>query len=151
MRAVLQRVDKAQVKTVAGTCGTIARGLLVFVGVDAADEAADADWLAAKIPLIRCFEDENGRMNRSLRDINGEVLVISQFTLFGNLRKGTRPSFNHAAEPEKAQALYEYFIQRLESQLGRPVPTGAFGEHMDIEAHNNGPVTLILDTRQKDY
>ena len=107
--------------------------------------------MADKIPRIRCFEDENGKMNRSLLDLGYEVMVISQFTLFGNLRKGTRPSFNNAADPQTAIPLYEGFVKRLESLVGRPVATGVFAAEMHIEAHNDGPVTLVLDTRNKDF
>ena len=115
------------------------------------DSTDDLDWLVRKIPQIRCFEDEAGRMNRSVEDIDGGILVISQFTLFGNLRKGTRPSFNRAALPEQAIPLYEQFVALLEARLGKPVATGSFGAHMEIEAHHDGPVTLVLDTKQKDY
>ena len=107
-------------------------------------------WLAEKIPVIRCFEDDDGRMNRSLLDLDMEVMVISQFTLFGSLRKGTRPSFNRAADPAIAIPLYEAFVQRLTEAIGKPVATGVFGAEMQIEAHNDGPVTLVLDTRNKD-
>lgn len=110
----------------------------------------DLAWLVGKVPQVRCFEDREGRMNRSLLDIEGRAMVISQFTLFGNLRKGTRPSFNRAARPEQAEALYERFVEKLADALGRPVETGGFGQHMDILADNDGPVTLILDSRRKD-
>jgi D-aminoacyl-tRNA deacylase len=151
MRAVLQRVARASVSVEGRVKASIGPGLLVFLGIGQDDTEADLDWLVRKIPRIRCFEDEAGRMNRDLRALDGEVLVISQFTLFGNLRKGTRPSFNRAALPDAAVPLYETFVARLEAETGKPVGTGAFGEHMVIEAVNDGPVTLVLDTRQKDF
>lgn len=149
MRAVVQRVSKAAVEADGAMTGKIGPGLLVFVGVEETDTPDDTEWLAAKIPVLRIFEDDGGRMNRSVMDIGGEILAISQFTLYGNVRKGTRPSFNHAANPEKGKADYEAFVKSLSRHLGKPVPTGVFGVHMSIEAHNDGPVTLFLDTRNK--
>ena len=108
-------------------------------------------WPAEKVPVIRCFEDDEGKMNRSLLDQDLEVMVISQFTLFGSLRKGTRPSFNRAAEPAMAIPMYENFVATLERIIGKPVATGIFGAEMLIEAHNDGPVTLVLDTHNKDF
>ncbi len=151
MRLVIQRVSKASVTVDNKVTGSIGKGLLLFVGVDAEDEQEDASWLADKVPRIRIFEDNEGRMNCSLQDMDGEALAISQFTLHGNLRKGTRPSFNSAADPEKGNQLYQDFVQKLSAQLGKTVPTGVFGAHMDIEAHNDGPVTLILDTKNKKF
>lgn len=151
MRAVIQRVSRAEVSVADEVRGSIGPGLLVFLGVEADDTVEDRLWLVDKLPRIRCFNDEEGRMNRSLDDIGGEVLVISQFTLFGTLRKGTRPSFNRAAEPQMARACYEAFVRELGERLGRPVPTGAFGREMKIEALNAGPVTLVIDTRRKDF
>jgi len=151
MRAVLQRVHQASVSVEGVLNGKIGRGFLLFLGVGHYDTEEDMDWLLRKIPQIRVWEDEDGRMNRSLMDINGEVLVISQFTLFGNLRKGTRPSFNHAALPEKAEPMYLEFVERLSKILGKPVPTGKFAHHMDIDAANNGPVTLVVDTKNKTF
>ncbi len=151
MRAVVQRVSRAEVVVEERTVGRIGRGLLVFLGVGQGDSADDAAWLARKVPQIRIFEDAEGRMNRSVQEIGGEVMVISQFTLFGNLRKGTRPSFNRAALPDLAVPLYEQFTADLEGVLGRPVARGVFGAHMDIAAHNDGPVTLVLDTRDKEF
>lgn len=129
--------------------GEIDRGLLLFIGIDAEDELEDINWLAEKVPKIRIFEDDEGKMNLSVSDIDGQILAISQFTLHGNLRKGTRPSFNRAAAPDKGKAMYEAFVERLSNLTGKPVPTGIFGAHMDIEAHNDGPVTLILDSKDK--
>ena len=149
MRAVIQRVKSARVFSDGKETGFIGRGLLVFLGIEGIDTTEDMEWLSAKIPKLRCFEDDAGRMNRNLGDIDGEVMVISQFTLYGSLRKGSRPSFNRAAAPEHAIPLYEAFVDILSSHLGKPVPTGIFGAYMEIEAHNDGPVTLILDTRNK--
>jgi D-tyrosyl-tRNA(Tyr) deacylase len=148
MRAVVQRVHYAEVKDQVE--GSIGMGLLVFLGIEKLDTEKDLEWLAAKIPLIRCFEDSEGKMNRSLLDIGGEAMVISQFTLYGSLRKGTRPSFNRAAEPETAIPMYEKFLLVLEQQLGRPVARGVFGAEMHIRADNDGPVTLVLDTRNRE-
>ncbi len=131
--------------------GEIDRGLLLFIGIDAEDELEDINWLAEKVPKIRIFEDDEGKMNLSVSDIDGQILAISQFTLHGNLRKGTRPSFNRAAAPDKGKAMYEAFVERLSNLTGKPVPTGIFGAHMDIEAHNDGPVTLILDSKDKRF
>ncbi len=129
--------------------GSITRGLLVFLGIGEKDSDEDIDWLARKIPQIRIFEDDNGLMNRSVQEIDGNILLISQFTLYGNLRKGTRPSFNRAAPPEIAVPMYERFNLALQAALGKQVPSGVFGQHMDIAALNDGPVTLILDTKDK--
>ncbi|MGC9452532.1 MAG: D-aminoacyl-tRNA deacylase [Oceanipulchritudo sp.] len=151
MRAVIQRVSGSRVKADGRETGRIGRGLLVFLGIEKTDTEKDMDWLAAKVPVIRCFEDEEGKMNRSLADCGHEVMVISQFTLYGSLRKGTRPSFNRAADPEKAIPLYGAFVKRLEELTGKPVATGVFGAEMEIEAVNDGPVTLVLDTRDRDF
>jgi D-tyrosyl-tRNA(Tyr) deacylase len=150
MRAVIQRVSSCEVDVDGVFKGRIGPGLLVFLGVEAGDEESDLDWLVRKIPGIRCFEDGEMKMNRSLLDLGGEAMVISQFTLFGSLKKGTRPSFNRASPPDVAEALYERFAIELEKLVGRPVVTGGFGRHMTIRAENDGPVTLILDTRRKD-
>jgi D-tyrosyl-tRNA(Tyr) deacylase len=150
MRAVIQRVERAVVQVKGNPVGTIGRGLLVFLGIEKLDTMEDVQWLADKLPRIRCFEDDAGRMNRSLLETDGEILLISQFTLFGSLRKGTRPSFNRAADPDQAVPLYEAFLEKLQEAAGKPVATGIFGAEMKIEAHNDGPVTLVLDTKNKD-
>jgi D-tyrosyl-tRNA(Tyr) deacylase len=131
--------------------GAIGKGILVFLGVGREDSPADADWLVARIVKLRVFECEAGRMDASLMDVSGEALVISQFTLYGSLKKGNRPSFNRAALPEQAVPLYEYFVSQLSVALGRPVPTGAFGRHMEIEAKNDGPVTLVVDSQDRGF
>lgn len=147
---MIQRVTEAAVTVDGVETGRIGRGLLAFIGVAGDDTAQDAAWLARKLPQIRVFDDEQGLMNLSVADIGGGILVISQFTLFGSLRKGTRPSYNRAAPPAVAVPLYEAFLLDLESALGQPVPRGVFGAHMTIHTVNDGPVTLILDTRNKE-
>ena len=151
MRAVIQRVASASVRVEGSVVGEIGPGLLIFLGVGREDTAADADWLVRRILKLRVFERETGRMDASLVDIAGEALVVSQFTLFGSLKKGNRPSFNRAALPATAVPLYEYFTATLSDALGRPVPTGRFGEHMVIDARNDGPVTLVVDSRDRDF
>jgi D-tyrosyl-tRNA(Tyr) deacylase len=151
MRAVIQRVHSASVQVHGSTVGQIGSGLLVFLGVGKDDSEEDADWLVARIAKLRIFEAETGRMDRSIRDIQGEALVISQFTLLGSLKKGNRPSFNRAALPEQAVPLYESFVGQLSDALGREVPTGVFGEHMVIDARNDGPVTLVLDSKNREF
>jgi D-tyrosyl-tRNA(Tyr) deacylase len=151
MRAVIQRVDAASVSVAGEVVGEIGPGLLVFLGVGEGDTVDDVAWLASKVCKLRVFEDDEGKMNRAVTETGGGVLVISQFTLFGNLKKGTRPSFNRSAAPEVAIPLYEAFIAEVSHQLGKPVPSGRFAADMTIHAVNDGPVTLILDTRQKDF
>jgi D-tyrosyl-tRNA(Tyr) deacylase len=151
MRAVIQRVSRASVVVNDATMGAINAGVLIFLGVGKTDSAEDVSWLVGRIAKLRIFEDEPGRMNCSLIDIDGEALVISQFTLFGSLKKGNRPSFNRAALPEQAVPLYEDFVRELSTTLGKEVPTGCFGEHMQVEAHNDGPVTLVIDTKMRDF
>jgi D-tyrosyl-tRNA(Tyr) deacylase len=120
-------------------------GLLVLLGVREGDGEAEADWLVKKISGLRIFADESGRFDRSLVDVGGDALVVSQFTLYGDTRRGRRPDFSSAAAPARAEALYEYLVKRLETELGRPVPTGVFGAMMDVELVNQGPVTLMLE------
>jgi D-tyrosyl-tRNA(Tyr) deacylase len=150
MRAVVQRVSQAEVKidgNIAGACG---KGFMVLLGVHADDEEQDADWLAAKVAALRVFSDEEGKMNRSILDISGEALVVSQFTLHAKYKKGARPSFVHAARPETAIPLYERFVRQLEDHLKRPVATGQFGAMMKVSLINDGPVTITMDTRNKE-
>ena len=151
MRAVVQRVSKASVMVEDAVTGAIDKGLLVFLGVGNEDSDEDVKWLAQRTAQLRIFEDGEGRMNQSLLAIEGSALVISQFTLYAGLKKGNRPSFNRAAPPDKALSLYKSFVSNLSSILGRPVPTGHFGAYMQIEAHNEGPVTLIMDSRNRDF
>jgi D-tyrosyl-tRNA(Tyr) deacylase len=150
MRVVLQRVSSASVTIAGRVTGRIDRGLLVFVGIEAADTAADGEWLAQKIVKLRIFADEGGQMNKSVADVGGGILLISQFTLHASTRKGSRPSFNQAAKPEHAQPLYDLFITQLGAALGRLVATGEFGAMMDIALVNDGPVTLIIDSKTRE-
>lgn len=145
MRAVIQRVTESSVKADDQIISQISGGLLVLLGVAQADRLGDAVYLANKISNLRIFEDEYGKMNRSLLEIGGEMLVVSQFTLLGDCRKGRRPSFGDAAEPAKAAELYEHFINQVRS-LGISVETGRFRAMMDVALVNNGPVTLILES-----
>ncbi|NQT69288.1 MAG: D-tyrosyl-tRNA(Tyr) deacylase [Desulfobacteraceae bacterium] len=146
MRAVIQRVKSSSVTVGDETVGKIGSGLLVLLGVAEPDQSADADFLAKKIVNLRIFEDEQGKMNRSLIDIGGEMLVVSQFTLLGDCRKGRRPSFIDAAGPDKANELYEYFVAQLR-KTGVHVATGRFGAMMEVSLINDGPVTLILESK----
>jgi D-tyrosyl-tRNA(Tyr) deacylase len=148
MRAVVQRVARARVRVGDRTVGEIGQGLLVLLGVGRGDTEADAAYLAEKIVHLRIFEDAEGKMNRSLLDIGGEMLVVSQFTLYGDCRRGRRPSYSEAAPPEHARALYEYFVERAR-QYGPRVETGIFQEMMDVELVNVGPVTVLLDSRKQ--
>lgn len=150
MRAVIQRVSSASVKTGGEVFGQIGVGLLVLLGVARDDTAADCTWLAEKIAKLRVFPDENGQMNRAVTDIDGEILVVSQFTLHASVRKGSRPSFNDAAKPELAVPLYEEFILQIQTALGRRVQTGKFGALMTIALVNDGPVTILIDTKVRD-
>jgi D-tyrosyl-tRNA(Tyr) deacylase len=147
MRAVLQRVSGASVEVDGAIVGRIDRGWLVLLGVGKGDTEADADWLAEKIAGLRAFEDELGKMNRSVGEVGGSVLVVSQFTLFGDCRKGRRPSFDAAADPGEAERLYQVLCDRIAS-LGLPVATGTFRAMMDVSLVNEGPVTLLLDSRK---
>jgi len=146
MRAVIQRVKESSVKADDQIIGQISQGLLVLLGVAQGDRPADADYLANKIVNLRIFEDENGKMNRSLLETGRQMMVVSQFTLLGDCRKGRRPSFAAAAEPAKATALYEYFIETVR-HLGISVETGRFRAMMEVALVNDGPVTLIMESR----
>jgi len=143
-------VSSASVTIEGAVVGEIGPGLLVLLGVAEGDTPADSAWLAQKIAQLRIFAAEADRMNRSVQDIAGGVLVVSQFTLFASTRKGTRPSFNAAAAPELANSLYQDFVRQLESLLGRPVPTGRFGAMMQVALVNDGPVTLLIDTKTRE-
>lgn len=145
MRAVVQRVKNAKVEVKGRITGEISNGLLIFLGVGQGDSEEDCEYLANKIANLRIFPDENDLMNRSLIDINGEALVVSQFTLWGDCRKGRRPSFAKAAKPGDAEALYEYFIVKMKN-TGLELATGKFQEMMDVSLVNDGPVTLILSS-----
>jgi D-tyrosyl-tRNA(Tyr) deacylase len=148
MRAVVQRVSKAEVRVGAEVVGRIGPGLLVLLGVSKADTPEQARWLAAKIVELRIFEDQDGKMNLGLADVKGEVLVVSQFTLYGDCRKGRRPSFIEAAPPEIAIPLYEEFVNAVRAQ-GIKTATGKFRAMMHVELINDGPVTLIVDSKSQ--
>lgn len=150
MRAVIQRVSSARVTVAGEVTGEIGRGLLVLLGVAQNDTEADAQWLAEKTVALRIFEDESGRMNRSVTDVGGGILVVSQFTLLASTRKGTRPSFNDAAKPDLAIPMYEAFNRFAGAALGKPVATGRFAAMMDVALVNDGPVTLIIDSRTRE-
>ena len=146
MRAVIQRVSEARVKVGGSVVSEIGGGLLVLLGVAGPDTSADADFLAQKILNLRVFPDETGKMNRSLRETGGALLAVPQFTLYGDCRKGRRPSFDAAAPPEQARSLYEHFVA-VARRSGARVETGVFQAHMDVALVNDGPVTLILESR----
>ena len=145
MRAVVQRVSRAQVTVNGNVAGEIGMGLLVFLGVGDGDTEADAAYLAEKIAGLRIFEDAQGKMNRSVPEVGGSVLAVSQFTLYGDVRRGKRPSFDAAAAPEKARQLYELFVERVRA-AGLRCETGRFQEMMTVELANEGPVTILLDS-----
>lgn len=147
MRAVVQRVERASVRVDAEIVGEIGAGLLVLLGVAEGDGPADVAYTTSKILDVRVFADEQGRMNRSVTDVGGAILVVSQFTLLGDVRRGRRPSFDAAAEPGLAQALYESLVERLR-EAGARVATGRFGAHMHVDLVNDGPVTLLVDSRR---
>jgi len=150
MRAVIQRVSEARVSIGGTVKAAIGRGLLVLLGVEENDTDEDVAWLSGKIVRLRIFDDAEGRMNCSVLDVGGEILVVSQFTLFASTRKGHRPSWSRAARPELAVPLYEAFVARVAQELGRPVHTGEFGAHMAVSLTNDGPVTILMDTRLRE-
>ena len=147
MRAVVQRVSRASVKVGDETTGEIGKGLLVLLAVGQEDSEADADYLAEKVVGLRIFEDEAGKMNLSVEEIGGAVLAVSQFTLFGDVRRGKRPSFDAAARPERARELYASFVERIRA-LGLRCETGRFQEMMEVKLVNSGPVTILLDSKK---
>ena len=144
MKAVLQRVRRGRVSVDGDTIATIERGMVILIGVGKADTASEAEWLAEKCAVLRVFEDEQGKTNLSVQDVGGEMLVVSQFTLYADTRKGRRPSFINAASPEIAQPLVDHFVIHL-GRLGVSVQKGVFGAHMLVEIENDGPVTIILE------
>ncbi|MDP4198677.1 MAG: D-aminoacyl-tRNA deacylase [Bacteroidota bacterium] len=151
MRVIIQRVTRASVRVDGELIGSIADGLVALVGFRDSDTQAEIQWMARKLPGLRVFSDSEGKMNHSLRDINGQILIVSQFTVYGNARKGNRPSYILAARPEKAVTLYHEFIDLLRQDLGsEQVASGVFQAHMQLELMNDGPVTLILERDAKD-
>ena len=150
MKVVLQRVSSASVTIENKVVAEIQKGLLVLVGIEDADNQEDINWLTAKIANIRIFEDENQVMNLSVKDIEGDVVVVSQFTLHANTKKGNRPSYIKASKPDIAIPLYENFLQQLEKELGKKVQTGVFGADMKVALINDGPVTILIDSKNKE-
>lgn len=151
MRTVIQRVSKASVSINSFLYSSIGRGLLILVGIEESDDQEDVDWLVKKISQLRIFDDENGIMNLSVSDTDGEVLIVSQFTLHASTKKGNRPSYIRAARPEISIPLYEKFVKSMETSLGKTIATGSFGAMMDVALVNDGPVTLIIDSKTKDF
>ncbi len=149
MVAVIQRVSGAGVTIAGQQQARIGKGLLVLVGIEEADDAEDISWLASKVVNLRIFNDSQGVMNISVKEDGGELIVVSQFTLQASTRKGNRPSYIKAARPEKAIPIYEQFVNAIQSELGKPVQTGVFGADMQIDLINDGPVTIVIDTKNK--
>lgn len=150
MRLVIQRVSHASV-TINGVCkSAIKEGFMILVGIEEADTKEDADWLCKKVIGLRVFDDEEGVMNKSVLDVNGEILIVSQFTLMASTKKGNRPSYIRAAKHETAIPLYEYFCSEVNKALGKEVGTGEFGADMKVELLNNGPVTILIDSKNKE-
>ena len=150
MKVVLQRVASASVTVEDKIVGEIQKGIVALVGIEDADSQEDIDWLVTKITQLRIFGDENGVMNLSVEEVNGDVLVVSQFTLHAATKKGNRPSYIKAARPEIAIPIYEKFVNTLENKLGKKVPTGIFGADMKVALLNDGPVTIIIDSKNKE-
>jgi D-tyrosyl-tRNA(Tyr) deacylase len=150
MRAVIQRVSHAAVSIDRNDKARIKKGLLILLGIEEADSAEDLEWLSGKISRLRIFRDRKGIMNLSLSEVEGEALVVSQFTLHASTKKGNRPSYVRAARPEKAIPLYNRFINQLSKDLGRDVKSGEFGAYMQVELLNDGPVTIIIDTKNRE-
>ena len=149
MRVVIQRVGKASVRVDGDLVCSISKGLLVFLGITHDDQLEDVSWLVKKTLGLRIFNDTNDVMNFSVQDVDGDVLIVSQFTLHSLTKKGNRPSYIEAAKPETALPLYRSFVEQCEKTLGRPVATGVFGAMMDVELHNDGPVTILIDSKNK--
>ncbi len=150
MRAVIQRVSHASVKVDGKIVGSIKNGLLVLLGIEDTDIAEDIDWLSAKIVNLRIFNDANGVMNICIKDVDGDILLVSQFTLHASTKKGNRPSYIKASKPDIAVPLYEQMIMQLEKDLGKKIQTGIFGADMKVELLNDGPVTILMDTKNKE-
>ncbi len=150
MRVVLQRVKRASVTVEGNIAGAIEEGLLVLLGIEEADTLEDMNWLSSKLVNLRIFNDEQGVMNRSLLEVGGGLLLVSQFTLFAATKKGNRPSYSRAAPPAIAVPIYEKMIELLSGELGKPIQTGVFGADMKVDLLNDGPVTIIMDTKNKE-
>ncbi|RAV29882.1 D-aminoacyl-tRNA deacylase [Sinomicrobium soli] len=150
MRAVIQRVSEAKVTIEGEVRSSVGHGLLVLLGIEDADRQEDIEWLSRKIVNLRIFGDEDGVMNRSVREVEGDILVVSQFTLHASTRKGNRPSYIRAARPEVSVPIYEAFVQRIGADLGKAAGTGEFGADMKVSLVNDGPVTIIIDTKNRE-
>lgn len=150
MRVVIQRVSEASVKVDGNTTGSIGKGLLVLMGVEDADNQEDIQWISGKMINLRIFDDENGVMNKSVLDIGGEILLVSQFTLHASTKKGNRPSYIKASKPEVAIPIYEQMIEQLKNDLGKNIATGIFGADMKVQLLNDGPVTIVIDSKKKE-
>jgi len=150
MRLVIQRVSSASVKVDGSVVSEIGNGLLILAGIEDADSADDIDWLVKKVCQLRIFGDSEGVMNLSVQDVSGEMIVVSQFTLHASTKKGNRPSYIRAARPEIAVPLYEQLVSEFSKMLGKPIGTGIFGAHMEVSLVNDGPVTIILDSKNKE-
>jgi D-tyrosyl-tRNA(Tyr) deacylase len=151
MRLVIQRVSSASVTVDESVVSKIGAGLLILAGIEEADTGEDIDWLVKKVCQLRIFNDQEGVMNLSVLDIDGEIIVVSQFTLHASTKKGNRPSYIRAARPETAIPLYEQLVSEFSKMLGKPVGTGIFGAHMEVSLVNDGPVTIILDSKNKEF
>ena len=150
MRIVIQRVSEASVTIAGKVNGAIGKGFVLLLGIEAGDTETDADWLCSKIINLRIFSDEAGLMNLDIKTVSGDILLVSQFTLHASYQKGNRPSFIRAARPAEAMPLYEYCIRRLSALLGKPVATGIFGADMQVALVNDGPVTIVMDSRSRE-
>ena len=150
MRAVVQRVSQANVVIEAAVKGSIQKGLAVLLAIEPPDTEEDIEWLSGKLVRLRIFDDESGVMNRSVQEVGGDILLVSQFTLYASTRKGNRPSYSRSASPEVAIPLYKRFIARLEQDLGKAVQTGEFGANMAVSLTNDGPVTIIIDSKLRE-
>ena len=151
MRLVIQRVTEASVKVDGEIVGAIQNGLMVLVGIEDEDSQEDIEWLAGKVSNLRIFDDAEGVMNLSVKEVQGDILLISQFTLHASTKKGNRPSYINASKPPIAIPLYEAMIRQLEKEMGKPIQTGRFGADMKVSLLNNGPVTIIMDSKNKDF
>jgi len=151
MRLVIQRVTEASVKVDGEIVGAIQNGLMVLVGIEDADSQEDIEWLAGKVSNLRIFDDAEGVMNLSVKEVQGDILLISQFTLHASTKKGNRPSYINASKPPIAIPLYEAMILQLEKEMGKPIQTGRFGADMKVSLLNNGPVTIVMDSKNKDF
>jgi D-aminoacyl-tRNA deacylase len=150
MRVVIQRVSRASVTISGRISGSIGKGLMVLLGIEENDGISDVEWLTTKLVSMRIFSDEEGKMNKDVKESGGDILIVSQFTLHASTKKGNRPSFIRAARPDQAIPLYNDFIQSVEKALGKPIQTGEFGAMMEVELVNDGPVTIVIDSKQKE-